>query len=272
MNLEQLSAMTEDELQAKANEHLEQLDNRFASNTEKDHHATQAQVFVAELERRKQAKERIEGERIAARDYKLELWVIGLIGAELVIALVAIVFGWIEGTQQTKVLDKLNKSGAETAATLATLQKEQEAALETQKHTLENITTMNDALQEQTDWNFADVLEMSTSSGDGRFSLVYRGRVNLFMWGSKFDGELPAMQQKPTTLNLGAYYNFDISRIQKKLFQIVKDGSQTPISFELYLKAPNGTKYVAKSRMILTRQKDNGMLWCETIALTRQQW
>ena len=272
MNLHELSTMSELELQAKANQHLEQLDNRFASEMEKEHHVSQAQFLLAEIDRRKQAKERIEGERIAARDYKLEMWVIGLIGAELVLALVGIIVGWVEGSKQMDVLDKLNKSGADTVATLTTLQKEQEAALETEKHTLENITAMNDALQEQTDWNFADVLQMSTSSGDGRFSLVYRGRVNLFMWGSKFDGEQPVMLQKPTTLNLGAYYNFDISRIQKRLFQTMKDGSQAPIPFELYLKAANGTKYIARSRMILTRQKDNGMLWCETIALTRQQW
>jgi hypothetical protein len=193
-----------------------------------------------------------------------------LIGAELVIALLAIVFGWIEGAQQTRVLDKLNRSSAETAATA--VRQAQEASLETQKHTLENITAMNDALQQQTDWNFADVLQMVGGTGDGLFTLVYRGRLNLFMWGNKFDGERAVMQEAPTTLNLGAQYNFDISRVQKKLFQTMKDGSKARIPFELYLRAENGTKYVARSTLILTRQKDNGMLWCETIALTRKQW
>jgi hypothetical protein len=174
--------------------------------------------------------------------------------------------------KQMDVLDKLNKSSAETAATLTAVRKAQEASLETQKHTLENITAMNDALQQQTDWNFADVLQMLGGTGDGLFTLVYRGRLNLFMWGNKFDGERAVIQQTPTTLNLGAQYNFDISRIQKKLFQTMRDGSQARIPFELYLKAENGTKYVAKSTLILTRQKDNGMLSCETIALTRKQW
>lgn len=83
---------------------------------EKEHHVSQAQFLLAELDRRKQAKERIESEKIAARDYKLEHWVIGLIGAELLLALVGIVVGWVEGSKQMDVLDKLNKSSAENAA------------------------------------------------------------------------------------------------------------------------------------------------------------
>jgi hypothetical protein len=154
MNINELSTMTEIELQARANQHLEQLDNKFASEMEKEHHVSQAQFLLAELDRRKQAKERSESEKIAARDYKLELWVIGLIGAELLLALVGIIVGWVEGSKQMDVLDKLNKSSAETAATLTLLRQAQEAALDTQKHTLENIVTMNNALQDEMDFKF----------------------------------------------------------------------------------------------------------------------
>jgi hypothetical protein len=167
MNLEQLSTMTDAELQAKANEHLERLDVPMVvssgTETHKQHQIAQAQIFLAELDRRKQAKERIESEKIAARDYKLELWVIGLIGAELLLALVGIVVGWVEGSKQMDVLDKLNKSSAETAATLTTLQKEQEAALETQRHTLENIVTINDALQDEMDLNVTEAIQWGSA-------------------------------------------------------------------------------------------------------------
>jgi len=67
MNVEQLSTMTEAELHARANAHLEHLDRENESNMEKQHHATQAQVYLAEIDRRKQAQERIERETIANR-------------------------------------------------------------------------------------------------------------------------------------------------------------------------------------------------------------
>jgi hypothetical protein len=98
---------------------------------------------------RKQAQERVESGRLAERDYKLEKWVIGLIGAELVLAVVAIIFGWVEGNKQMEILDKLNKSSAETAATLTALRQAQEASLATQKTTLDSIVAMNTALQDQ---------------------------------------------------------------------------------------------------------------------------
>jgi hypothetical protein len=269
MNIEELTKMTESELHARANAHLEHLDDATTSELQKEHYVSQAQFYLAEIDRREQAQERIESARIARRDYKLELWVIWLIGAELLLAVLGLIFGWVEGKKQMEVLNNLNQSSAETAATLTAVRQAQEASLDTQKHTLENIVTMNDALQEQIDWNFADVLQMSGSSGDGRFSLVYRGRTNLFLWGSMFDGESPVMQQKATTLTLGNSYNFDISRL---LFEKMTEGSQEHVPFELYLKASNGTKYVAKSTLAVTRQKDNLMIWCETIAITRKQW
>jgi hypothetical protein len=269
MNLEQLSTMTEAELQAKANEHLERLDVPMvvssATETHKQYQIAQAQIFLAELDRRKQAKERIESEKIAARDYKLELWVIGLIGAELLLALVGIIVGWVEGSKQMHVLDKLNKSGAETAATLTTLQKEQEAALETQKHTLENIVTMNDALQDEMDLNVTEAIQWGSGGGDASGHQIINfdnsGRAVLLLWGSKFGNEPRTMQQQPTVLAPNSSFPLDISRFMTKN----GDATRASIPFELYLKRQNGTKYVAKGFLL-----SNGT--ASRVTTTRTQW
>jgi hypothetical protein len=200
MNIEQLSTMSENDLHARANAHLELLDRENLSEMTRQHHVSQAQFYLAELDRRKQTQERTESGRIAQRDYTLEKWVIGLIGAELVLAVVAIVFGWVEGNKQMNVLDKLNKSSAETATTLTAVRQAQEASLETQKHTLENIVAMNNALQDELDLNFADVLQWTGGSGDGKFDISNRGKSNLFLWGSRFDGQPAVMQQQGTVI------------------------------------------------------------------------
>jgi|GEM_PF-5385221 len=269
MNLEQLSTMTEVELQAKANEHLERLDVPMvvspSTETHKQYQIAQAQIFLAELDRRKQSKERIESEKIAARDYKLELWVIGLIGAELLLAVVGIIVGWVEGSKQMDVLDKLNKSSAETVATLTTLQKEQEAALETQKHTLENIVTMNDALQDEMDLNVTEAIQWGGSGGDASGHQIITfdnsGRTVLLLWGSRFGNEPRTMRQQPTVLAPSGSFPFDISRFMTK----TGDATRAPIPFELYLKRTNGTKYVAKGFL-----QPGGT--ASRVTTTRTQW
>lgn len=270
MNINELSTMAEIDLQVRANQHLEQLDNKFASEMEKEHHVSQAQFLLAELDRRKQARERIESEKIAARDYKLELWVIGLIGAELLLALVGIVVGWVEGSKQMDVLDKLNKSSAETATTLTLLRQAQEAALDTQKHTLDNIVAMNDALQDEMDLNVTEAIQWNGSGGDANghqvIDLGNSGRTVLLLWGSKFGSEPRTMRQQPTLLAPNSSFRFDINRFT------IKKGTATEASipFELYLKRQNGTKYVAKGTVQLNQNTHVASI--SRMTTTRTQW
>lgn len=263
--------MTEAELQAKANEHLERLDmpmvGSIGTDTHKQYHLLRSQMFLAELDRRRQGKERIEGERIAARDYKLELWVIGLIGAELVLAVVGILFGWIEGAKQTKVLGQLNQSGAATAATLTALQKAQEASLNTQQHTLDNIIKMNNALQDQLDQNLTEAIQYGGgTSGNGVYtvSIGNNGKDILSLWGSKFGSNPPIMKKQPKILDPGSYVTFDISAVISKA-QKQQGSSVLTMPFELYLTRDGGTKYVAKGMI-------QGNAYIPHMTTTRKQW
>jgi hypothetical protein len=268
MKIEQLSTMTETELQAKANEHLEFVDHEQAALHEKDHHATQAQVFLAELDRRRQARERVEGARIARRDFWLEVAVIVLIGAELVIAFMS----YLGESKQMEVLDKLNKSGAETAATLTAVRQAQEASLETQKHTLENIVAMNNALQDEMDLNFAETLQYRGGISGGeeeRIDFSNNGRATLFLWGSKFDERPPKMQQKATVLTPGDRVSFEVSDLIKQFVQTRKGSTVILIPFELYFARENGVKYVSKGNL---QVNPNNSLWIDRMASTRKQW
>jgi hypothetical protein len=273
MNIEQLSTMAESDLQARANDHLVMLDNTFASGMEKEHHVAQAQVYLAELDRRKQALERVESGKIADRDYKLEKWVIGLIGAELVLAVVAIIFGWVEGNKQMEVLDKLNKSSAETAATLTSLRQAQEASLATQKTTLDNIVAMNTALRDQLEWNLADALQFVYGGKDGQAVFANRGRADLYVWGSKIDGQNLILQHQPTLITLGATYNLDVSSLSNGLFEKMQDNTRRDLPFELYLETANGKHYVAKSTLQLVRlNKDTMVITGRSVYISFKKW
>jgi len=244
MRIEDLSNMSESELRTRASECLEKFGESNTSLMEEEHSAATAQFYLAEIERRKQAQERIDGGRIAKRDFWLEVSVIGLIGAELVIALMS----YREGNKQMEVLDKLNQSSAATAGTLTAVRQAQEASLETQKHTLENIVAMNSALQDEMDLNITEALQFSGARGGGQEQISFsnRGRTTLFVWGSKFDGEPRKMHQKETVVVPNDSVTFDVSAVVKRFVQTRGGSAPITIPFELYFKRENGTEYVSK--------------------------
>jgi hypothetical protein len=274
MNIEQLRKMSESELRSKADAALADMDSESVSDQAKGERVAQAQFYLAELGIRKQEQERIESEKIAQRDYKLELWVIGLIGAELLLAFVGIALGWVEGNKQMEVLDKLNQSAAATAATLTAVRQAQEASLDTQKHTLENIVAMNNSLRDEMDLNFADALQYTGGmSGGGQQQVVFAnsGRTTLFVWGSAFGQGPPNMQQKATVLVPGNSVSFDISQVVEKLLKMKGGSNDMSVPFTLFLKRENGTQYLSKGSFKLNPQ--NSFLSVDgRVTTSRKRW
>jgi ABC-type transport system involved in cytochrome bd biosynthesis fused ATPase/permease subunit len=96
----------------------------------------EAQFYMDEIERRKQDK-------VAKRDFMMELLAIGL---EIIVILL-IVLELVEGGKQSKALDAVANSANATAASVSSLQKEQEDTLRIQTETLHAIEKLNAARQ-----------------------------------------------------------------------------------------------------------------------------
>src|SRR5437763_10728736 len=112
MTVEEFQSATADQLREKANDCFAR-----AARTGSGDWAglyMEAQFYLAEIERRESAK-------IAKRDYTLEVWVIVLIGVEIVLSLLALGTGYIEGAKQITSLDSLNQSTAMTAGNTSKL-------------------------------------------------------------------------------------------------------------------------------------------------------
>jgi cell division protein FtsB len=273
--MEDPSKMSTEELRERASKCSENFDNPNMSNMEKEHLATLAQVYLGELDRRLQkedrrlqAAERASSARHAKRDFGMESLVILLISAELAFAYV----GWREGKNQQEVFDELNKSSAETAKTLTAVREAQEASLETQKHTLEKLAAMNSALQDEMDLNITEALQYgggSSGGGQERVDISNRGRTTLFLWGSKFDGQPPKMQQKATVLLPGNSATFDVFAVVKRFAPTSEGSTRTLVPFELYFTRENGTKYISKGTLQLN---PNHSLWIDRMTSTRKQW
>jgi len=273
--MEDPSKMTMEELRERASKLSEKFDDPDVSDQTKEHWAALAQVYLGEIDRRFQAEdrrlqtaERASSAWHAKRDFGMESLVILLIGAELAFAYV----GWREGKNQQKVFDQLNKSSAETARTLTAVREAQEASLETQKHTLDNLVAMNSALQDEMDLNITEALQFSGTRGGSQEQISFsnRGRTTLFVWGSKFDGEPRKMQQKATVLFPNDSATFDVTAVVKRFVQTSGGSAPITIPFELYFKRENGTEYMSKGTLQVYQPNKN--LWVERITSIRKQW
>jgi hypothetical protein len=186
LNVEELADLTEAQLRERANASLSGVEPMSAM--ERQHHLVEAQFYIDEIERREQAREREEHGSIARRDYKLEIWVIVLIGIEILLSILGLAFGYIENKAQTNVLSELktsvgtlNESTRKTADNIEKLSKAQGDALDTQKKTLSAMKQQLEVLQEDQKQRAAElarrpILELRS----GKVRLTSFGTVPIF--------------------------------------------------------------------------------------------
>src|ERR1700681_3795078 len=89
-------------------------------------------------------------ERVARRDFWMEVGVIVLIGVEIILSAIFGLLGITEGRQQSRVLEHMDQSTAATAKTVGDLQKAQIDSLQTLRDSLGAINTLNTEITKQT--------------------------------------------------------------------------------------------------------------------------
>jgi hypothetical protein len=100
----------------------------------------QAQLYMNEVDRRHDA-------RVARRDFRMELIVIGLIALELIVGVLGIVFGIVEGNKQATILNHMDKSTGATAESSGIQASGVLDLAKQQERSLDSLRNMNDNLQ-----------------------------------------------------------------------------------------------------------------------------
>jgi len=112
MRAEELDNFSEGELLAKANGcfiQAENLDRQLARNdSERLRLLLEAQFYLTAVTRKRD-------ERVARRDFWMEVAVIALIGAEILLSIIFGILAIREGREQAKVLDHMDQSASATA-------------------------------------------------------------------------------------------------------------------------------------------------------------
>jgi hypothetical protein len=99
MRAQELDSLTEDELLQRTNECFVRAEgtDHFATDAEKLRHHFEAQFYVGAIARKRD-------ERVARRDFRLEVWVIVLIGVEIFLSICGIVLTIYEAKGQDRLL------------------------------------------------------------------------------------------------------------------------------------------------------------------------
>jgi uncharacterized phage infection (PIP) family protein YhgE len=191
MNLEDLSRMSEAELREKANEKLipPSFETPNGSQVFLKPDLSAAQFFIDEIERRAGDAERKRQRWITTRDLLLEVVVIILIGAEIYFSIVggnqqldALQKLNTNTTQQLQLLQTMNANAEQTAKALKNLTEQQQTALTTQQQTLQMVTQMNGALQNQLGLNYVPEVTLLFDESAKEFILQNHGKTSLALW------------------------------------------------------------------------------------------
>ena len=86
-------------------------------------------------------------EEVANRDFRLEIWVIVLIGIEIILSGVGIWLGIREGNQQAQVLSNIEKSTSDSAGAMSAAKTSLEILAGSQTQSLGHLKQMDDSLQ-----------------------------------------------------------------------------------------------------------------------------
>lgn len=281
MNLEDLSRMSEAELRAKANEHLEtRVEVIEGGQITSTPDLGAAQFFIDEIERRAGEAERKRQRWITTRDLILELVVILLIGAELYYGIRGgneqlAVLGRLNTSagQQLDLLKKMNTNAEQTAAILRNLSGEQERALTAQQQTLQMTTQMNGALQTQLGLTF--VPEITLIYDEQMKSLIFQnfGKANVMMWGTKLEPEDRLMVPEPRIIIPSSGYKFSsIEDTLKVLSQQIPKGGSKQVRYDVYLKNAKDKKYTASYFLIFVWKGDTLSLNVQMIGIKPEEW
>jgi hypothetical protein len=145
MRAEEFDTLTEKELQEKANNCFVQAENTNVNLTgghfDELRLHLEAQFYLTAVSKKRD-------DRVARRDFWMEVGVIILIGAEIILSIVFGTVGILEGKGQMKTLEHMDTSAAATATAMTTVSSTLKSLETDQAESLDRLTQMNTTLND----------------------------------------------------------------------------------------------------------------------------
>jgi hypothetical protein len=141
MRITDFQQKTEDELLQLAEDCFIAMDT--AGVEQKPAYLLQAQLYMNQAAKLSDSHVADRDFKMAKRSFKLEVWVIVLIGIEILLSIVGLWYGIREGNKQVAVLSQLNTSATATAKASEVQADALPKLVEEQKNSLSSLSDMN---------------------------------------------------------------------------------------------------------------------------------
>jgi hypothetical protein len=292
--------MTKEELLQAADECFIDIEKSAAWQEMHTAKLLRAQLFMNEVDRRENDRVSERDFRMAKRSYKMEIWVIVLIGLELLSALVGLWYSVHEGNLQASILghmdnstaatsntlkeqggllETMNTNTADTVTAMQKLQAQQNDSLVAQKNslttlrnTLKSIVQMDAALERQLNLAFEVSVLVTFNNDTKKIIVINQGKTAVLVWGAKSEQSPPVKFAQPRFVVPGAAYEFFLEEAFNRLSQTVPKGTQQDLPEDLYIKSADGKPYVVHDVLRALWEGDNFKIYSTTTAITQEEW
>lgn len=271
MSFDEFEKATDDDLKAEAKRCFDE--SRALTPADLHYKAPlmlEAQFYMQERDRR-------DSSRVALRDLRLELVVIGLIGIEIVLSIVGIVIAVREGNaqatlteKQTGILTSLQQSSSDTAQTLKglleTTGKMNESASSTAGtlgHLQSTTEAMNKAVQAQLSLFYQPSVSALFDMSTKRILLTNSGRTNVTIAGIKY-ADLPIEDLHPTQIipPSSSWFAY-VEQLEKNLEAITPKGTMKSVPISFYLLDEHHKKYVMNGHLLAGWPEDKFQIFIQ---------
>jgi hypothetical protein len=208
-----------------------------------------------------QAIDRKESARIAHRDHVLEVWVIGLIGLEIVLALVGIVLAIIEGhsdqvlmDRQNAILTNLQTTSAATAETMKSMKATMETMGQNAKETAATLSLLkptmeatNKGVHDQLVVFYDPAASLSFADDAKRLLFTNTGRTSLTITRVEIDGKQQTAIKLPAEVAPMASQYFGMDKTYDDLQSTLLMGQTKSIDVNIAFRNEQGKRFAMTS-------------------------
>jgi hypothetical protein len=274
--IEQLATMSDNRITVEINELLVPQHGIAANLSPADLAA--AQFYIAELDRRKDARAQAERDRIETERWRIdqrnERIIIGLIGIEILLAIGLAIWG---DRRQTEDVRQQLEAFGRMQTVLSHLETNSEATMKQSQETakiLETLAGTMEATKNATQGQLAvsyDPSVLVRFIETHKFQVLNNGHTNITLWGSQLGGQESVFLATPTILPPNGGYEFDAEALYQQSNGLLGLPSKS-VPYEIYIKNALGHKFVVECR--LTPINDNGQvrIVTEMNKITARDW
>jgi hypothetical protein len=284
--------LTNDELLQKADRSLKYF-KEHVSPAEGTALLLQAQLYMGELDRRENAAVADRDFRMAVRSDKMEIWVIALIGLEILLSVVGLVYAVHEGNKQQTVLEQMGKNTGDTAQILqgqgkllqtmitnthdtvdavGKLQTVQDDSLTAQKSTLSSVGRMNQVLQQELNLAFTVSVHVNSDDVNKRIVITNLTKTSIYIWGGKLGDDPPARFTDERFIGPGAPYLFFLDALWDQAAVTLPKGSTKRIPLDFYLRSADDKPYIAHCYLEQRWNNDKIQVLSTTVSVKQESW